>query len=114
MSASFTPMTWSEGMAAGNNAYTTEWAAAAGTSNAFTSLTSSNGTTSASRAQANGTVTGSLVESAYFFSAYSIDATDMLNFIIINDGSANPMRNAIFDNANNAKYTKFSGGLAAR
>ena len=114
MTAGFTPMTWSEGMAAGNNAYTTEWAAAFGTANAFTSLTSSNGTTSASRAQANGTVTGSLVESAYFFSAYSIDATDMLNFIIVNDGSTNPMRDAVFANSNKTKYTKFSGGIAAR
>lgn len=80
-------MTWSEGLALGNASYITEWVAAAGTSNSFTSLTSNNGTTTASRATANGTVTGSIVETAYFFDAFSLDATDFMRLIITNDGS---------------------------
>lgn len=80
-------MTWSEGLALGNASYVTEWVAAAGTATAFTSLTSNNGTTTVSRATANGTVTGSIVETAYFFDAFSLDATDFMRLIITNDGS---------------------------
>jgi len=80
-------MTWSEGLALGNASYVTEWVAAAGTDTAFTSLTSNNGTTTVSRATANGTVTGSIVETAYFFDAFSLDATDFMRLIITNDGT---------------------------
>lgn len=80
-------MTWSEGLALGNASYVTEWVAAAGTDTSFTSLTSNNGTTTVSRATANGTVTGSIVETAYFFDAFSLDATDFMRLIITNDGT---------------------------
>lgn len=63
----WTALTWAEGMALGNTEYATEWAASVGTANAFSSLTTTNGTTTASRATTNGTVTGTIVESAYFF-----------------------------------------------
>lgn len=89
-------LAWAEGLALGNAAFVTEWAAAAGTSDAFSSLTTPDGTTSASRANANGTVTGALVESAYFFDAYSLDATDLMNFIITNDGAGNQMRDSLW------------------
>jgi len=50
------------------------------------------GTTTASRAKKYGKVEGKLVESAYFYNTYSVDATDMMMFIITNDGEANTIR----------------------
>lgn len=38
----------------------------------------------------------------------------MMNFIITNDGSSNPMRDALFTSANKDVYTKFSGSVATR
>lgn len=96
---------WAEGLALGNVAYVTEWTAAVGSAaDKFTSLTSTDGTTTASRASANGTVTGAIVEAAYFFKAFSLDATDLMNFIITNDGT-NAMRDTLFNTeAEKKKY----------
>jgi hypothetical protein len=111
MNTSFPALTWAEGMSAGNTSYLAEWSAVAGTSDSFTSLTTTNGTTTASRAAANGTVTGTIVESAYFFNSYSLDATDMLNFIITADGDVT-MRDSLFAVAEKDNFTRFSSGLA--
>lgn len=96
---------WAEGLALGNVAYITEWTAAVSSAaDKFTSLTSTDGTTTASRANANGTVTGAIVEAAYFFDAFSLDATDLMNFIITNDGT-NAMRDTLFNTeAEKLKY----------
>lgn len=94
--ASSIDLKWSEGLALGNQAFLAEWAAAYGTADAFSSLTTrGNGTTTASRAAANGTVTGQLVEAAYFFQAWSLDATDLMNFLITSDGATH-LREAIW------------------
>lgn len=111
MTGAAAALTWAEGMSTGNISYLTEWSAVAGSADVFTSLTTTNGTTTASRAATNGTVTGTLVESAYFFDSYSLDATDMLNFIITADGDVT-MRDSLFASANAASFTRFSAGLA--
>jgi hypothetical protein len=49
-----------------------------------------------SRAKANGIVTGKIVETGFFYKAYSIDATDMMRLIITNDGSTNNLNSALF------------------
>lgn len=105
---------WAEGLALGNVAYITEWTAAfASAADKFTSLTTTDGTTTASRANANGTVTGALVEAAYFFKAFSLDATDLMNFIITNDGT-NAMRDTLFNTeAEKLKYGVMSMAVGA-
>jgi len=80
-------VTWSEGLALGQADYLTEWAAAAGGTGEFSSLTTPTGTTTASRAGAHGVVTGKILEAAYFFETYSVDATDMMRLILVNDGT---------------------------
>jgi len=80
-------VTWSEGLALGQADYLTEWAAAAGGTGEFSSLTTPTGTTTASRAGAHGTVTGKILEAAYFYEAYSIDATDMMRLLLVNEGT---------------------------
>jgi hypothetical protein len=113
MTTGFTALTWAEGMATGNTEYLAEWSAVAGSGSSFTSLTTTNGTTTASRAAANGTVTGTIVESAYFFTTYSLDATDMLNFIITGDGDVT-MRDSLFANTNKSAFTRISAGVASQ
>lgn len=84
-------MTWSEGLALAAASYTAEWAQ----NSTFTSMTTPNGTTTTSRAAANGTVTGAITESAYFYTTYAVDPIDMMRFIIANDGSS-VMKDAMF------------------
>ena len=54
-------MVWEEGLVLGAALFTADWAV-----NGGTSLTTSSGTTTASRAATNGAVTGLLTEAAYF------------------------------------------------
>lgn len=63
-------MKWKEGLALGSDSYTSEWS----TDATFQSLTSNNGSTTASRAAAHGAVTGKITETAYFYDTYSADA----------------------------------------
>jgi hypothetical protein len=56
-----------------------------------------------SRAQSNGIVTGKLVETAFFFKTYSLDATDMIHLILTNDGSFNSLMPALV--ASGSTYT---------
>jgi len=84
-------MTWSEGLALGAATYTAEWAQ----NSTFTSMTTPTGTTTTSRAAANGAVTGAITESAYFYTTYAVDPIDMMRFIIANDGSS-VMKDALF------------------
>ena len=86
-------VTWSEGLALGQADYLTEWAAAAGGTGSFSSLTTPTGTTTASRAGAHGVVTGKILEAAYFYEAYSQDATDLMRLLLVNDGT-NALRDA--------------------
>jgi len=86
-------VTWSEGLALGQADYLTEWAAAAGGTGEFSSLTTPTGTTTASRAGAHGTVTGKILEAAYFFDAYTLDATDLMRLLLVND-RGNSLRDA--------------------
>jgi len=72
---------WSEGLALGAESYVTEWAG----NNTFTSMTTPNGTTTSSRAGANGTVSGSITETAFFYTTYAVDPIDMMRLIISND-----------------------------
>jgi len=57
----------------------------------FYGLQAISGSTPMSRANANGITTGKLVETAFYYQSYSIDATDMIRFIITNDGSTNTL-----------------------
>lgn len=82
---------WSEGLALGSQAFTADWVSSSGVS-----LTTATGTTTASRAGANGTVSGLLTEAAYFFATYTLDPVDLMRFIITNDGSANKVGDALF------------------
>jgi hypothetical protein len=84
-------MTWSEGLALGAATYTSEWAQ----NSTFTSMTTPTGSTTTSRAAANGSVTGAITESAYFYTTYAVDPIDMMRFIIANDGSS-VMKDALF------------------
>ena len=59
-------------------------------------LTTQHGSTTFSRAKKYGSYTGKIIESAYFYNTYSIDAIDMMRFIITNDGHANNIRDALF------------------
>jgi len=78
---------------------------------AFSSLTTrGNGTTTASRAAANGTVTGALVEAAYFFSAWSLDATDLMNFLITSDGATH-LQSALWKGSEMLAYKAISMGV---
>jgi len=84
-------MTWSEGLALASQSYTAEWAL----DSTFTSMTAPSGSTTTSRARANGTVTGAITESAYFYTTYAVDPIDMVRFIIANDGTS-VMKDAFF------------------
>lgn len=107
-------LTWSEGLAAGNADYLAEWAAAAGGSSAFNSLTTPNGTTTASRAGAHGTVTGRVVEAGYWYDTYSVDATDMMRLLLVNDGlTTNAIQLAVLTGAAKSSYKTMSAGWKA-
>jgi len=107
-------LTWSEGLALGNADYLAEWAAAAGGGASFDTLTTPNGTTTASRAGAHGTVTGRIVEAGYWYDTYSVDATDMMRLLLVNDGlSGNAMQAAVLTGAAKATYTHMSAGWAS-
>ena len=86
------PLSWSEGLAMGAENYIDEWRH----NPTFYSLHATSGSTTMSRATANGIVTGKIVETAFFYQAYSVDATDMMRFIITNDGSTNNLSTALF------------------
>lgn len=105
--AALTAMTWSEGLTLGSELYTTEWLS----NTTFTSMTTPNGTTTTSRAATNGAVTGSLTESVYFYTTYTIDPLDMMRFIISNDGSAK-MFDALFDSAEEGNYLYLGASYA--
>jgi hypothetical protein len=79
--AAMSEMTWAEGLALAADSYTTEWAA----DTSFTTMTTPNGTTTTSRASANGTVSGSITETAFFYTTYAVDPLDMMRMIIAND-----------------------------
>lgn len=84
-------MEWKEGLAAGSAAFTSAWATSGGTS-----LTTDDGTTTASRAAEQGTATGLLTETAYFYTTYTIDPVDLTRLVITNDGSSNYVADALF------------------
>lgn|ERR1719183_2475032 len=79
--AAMSEITWSEGLALAAESYTTEWAA----DPTFTSMTTPTGTTTTSRAAANGSVSGSITETAFFYTTYAVDPLDMMRMIIAND-----------------------------
>jgi len=79
------PLKWSEGLALAAENYVEEWTR----DPTFYSLHAISGSTSMSRANANGITTGKIVETAFYYKSYSVDATDMIRFIITNDGSTN-------------------------
>jgi len=106
-------LTWSEGLALGNADYLAEWAQAAGGATAFSALTTPNGTTTASRAGAHGTVTGKIVEAGYWYDAYSVDATDMMRLLLVSDGSTgNAVQLAVLTGAAKSAYKTMSAGWA--
>lgn len=105
-SAPMAALTWSEGLALGSAAYTEEWKY----DSTFTSLTTNTGTTTSSRAATNGTVSGLITETAFFFQTYSIDPVDFMRFIITNDGSTNYL-NTIFDDTSTT-YTTMGASYA--
>jgi len=108
-------LTWSEGLALGNADYLAEWAAAAGGSGAFDALTTPNGTTTQSRAGAHGTATGKVVEAGYWYETYSVDATDMMRLLLVNDGlSGNAVQLAVLTGAAKASYKTMSAGWKAQ
>lgn len=102
-------MVWEEGLALGAALFTADWAV-----NGGTSLTTSSGTTTASRAATNGAVTGLLTEAAYFYTTYTIDPIDLTRFIITNDGSATHIAEALFsvDSAYKGVYTAMGMSVA--
>lgn len=85
-------LTWSEGLASASDEYTSAWQ----NDNSISTLTTTSGTTTSSRAGTYGTVDGLITESAYFFSTDSIDSMDMMRLLITNDGSSY-MAQALFD-----------------
>jgi len=85
-------MVWSEGLALGADLYTSEWAAS---DDSFTAMTTPSGTTTSSRAGANGTVSGSITETAFFYTTYTIDPLDIMRLIISNDSGV--LQSAFFD-----------------
>jgi hypothetical protein len=84
-------MVWSEGLALGADSYTSEWAG----DTSFTAMTTPSGTTTSSRAAANGTVSGSITETAFFYTTYTIDPLDIMRLIISNDSGS--LQSAFFD-----------------
>lgn len=105
LSAGGSAMTWSEGLALGCKNLTDEWKA----NSTFSATTSAAGTTTSSRAALNGTVSGAITETAFFFSAYSIDATDLVRFILTNDGAGNGLYAAVVDAAYTTMGASYSG-----
>lgn len=89
--AALSEMTWSEGLALGADSYVTEWAA----DPSFTSMTTPTGTTTSSRAGSNGTVSGSITETAFFYTTYTVDPLDMMRMIIAQD--TGHIADALFD-----------------
>lgn len=61
-----------------------------------TSLIAPSGSTTQSRARAEGAYTGLITETGYFFEARSLDSIDLMRFLMVNDGSGNQMRNTLF------------------
>lgn len=59
-------------------------------------MTTSSGTTTTSRAGTYGTVTGSVTETAYWYTTFTVDPMDMMRFIITNDGGSNILADALF------------------
>ena len=86
------PLKWSEGLTLGCANFVNEWVR----DPTFFSLHAASGSTTISRATANGIITGKIVETAFYYKAYSIDATDMMRLIITNDGSTNNLNQALF------------------
>lgn len=77
-------MTWSEGLASASAEYTDAWK----NDTSISTLTTTSGTTTSSRAGSYGTVDGLITESAYFYSTRSVDTMDMMRMLITNDGSS--------------------------
>lgn len=92
-SGAMAALTWSSGLAAASASYTNEWKY----DTTFTSLTTNTGTTTSSRAAAQGTVTGVITETAYFINTYAIDPIDLMRLTISNDGADNKVAAALFD-----------------
>lgn len=83
---------WAEGLALGANNFATEWKS----DSAFRTLNAPSGSTTSSRASLSGKVTGLLTETAYFYQTKSVDAVDLMRFLMVNDGAGNQMRNTMF------------------
>lgn len=99
-------MTWSSGLAAASKSYTDSWKGDSG----LTSLTTSNGTTTTSRAAAQGTVNGAIVETAFYYTTFAVDSMDMMRLLLANDGASNVMLDALF---NGTTYTTIGMSYAS-
>jgi len=73
-------------------------------------MTTPNGTTTSSRAGANGTVTGSITETAFFYTTYAVDPIDMMRLIISNDTGS--LQQAFFGTSANYKGVYNNMGAA--
>ena len=91
--SSLDTVVWSEGLALASSLYTSEWAS----NSSFTTNTTPTGTTTASRLSANGSYSGQIKETVYFFETFSVDPIDLMRFIITNDGDSNEMGWSLFD-----------------
>lgn len=91
-----TALSWSEGLALAAESYVTEWSSSSTT---FYGMTTPMGKTTASRTVTYGTLSGKIIEAAYFWEGYLLDDLDMVLFILANDGreaGSNKMRDALF------------------
>ena len=100
------PLNWSEGLSLGSASFVYEWSH----DPTYYSLNSKSGSTTMSRAKANGIVTGKIVETAFYYKSYSVDVTDMIRFILTNDGGTNNLRDSLIDKE--STFTTMGGAWA--
>ena len=81
--------TWVEGLALGAADFVNEWAANHSTDTPIYSLRPPSNSSTMSRASLNGIVTGKILENAYFIKVWSLDAYDLIRFLITNEGPNN-------------------------